>query len=104
MAKFYGPIGFVEMVETSPGVHEEMIVERNYCGNVNRIVSRSQTTDQINDNINMSMEFSIVANPYAMDHYHLMRYVKFRGVAWTITSVTEQYPRLILSVGGVYNG
>lgn len=104
MAKFYGSIGFATMVETSPGVYEEQIVERNYCGDINRISSRTQPTNQLNDNVTMSMEFSIVADLYAIKHYHLMRYVKFRDVAWTITSITEQRPRLILSVGGVYNG
>lgn len=104
MAKFHGLIGFVEHVDNGSGVHEEKIVERVYYGDANRISHRLQPADQLNDNLYMSMEFSIISDPYAMRNYHLMRYVKFKGTAWKITNVTEQYPRLILSVGGVYNG
>ena len=32
-----------------------------------------------------------------------MRYVEFMGAKWKISSVEVQYPRLILTVGGVYN-
>lgn len=104
MAKFYGVVGFVEHQETSPGVHKEITVERPYYGDMNRNSYRFQPAEQLNDHINVNNEFSIVSDPYAMQNYHLMRYVKFRDTAWKITNVIEQYPRLILSVGGVYNG
>lgn len=104
MAKFYGLIGFVEQVETAPGVYAEQIVERPYPGDANRITHRSQPAGQLNDNLSMSTEFSIISDPYAIRNFRFMRYVKFKGTAWKITSVAEQYPRLILSVGGVYNG
>lgn len=104
MAKFYGEIGYIETVETEPGIFEEQVIKRNYSGDLLRNSRRLQTTDQINDNINISNELSIVADPYANDHFHNMRYAMFNGTAWKITNVEVQYPRLILTLGGVYHG
>ena len=104
MAKFYGVIGYAETVETRPGVHEEQITERTYFGDLTRNTRRLQTADQLNDNINIANEISIVADPYANDHFHAMRYVEFQGARWKITNVEVKYPRLLLTVGGLYNG
>lgn len=104
MAKFYGAIGYETTVETKPGVWEEQIVERQYYGDLIRNTRRLESSSNLNDNVNVTNEISIVADPYANENFHSMRYVKFMGTAWKITSVEAQYPRLILSVGGVYNG
>lgn len=104
MAKFYGPIGFVKTVETNPGVWEEqLIAERMYYGDVIRNTSEFQTADKLNDDIKVSNEISIVADPFANENFHLMRYVGFMGAKWKISNVEVKYPRLILTVGGVYN-
>lgn len=104
MAKYFGKIGYAEQVETSPGVWEEQITERQYYGDVVRNIRKLESSGDINDNINVSMEISIVADPYAIQNFHAMRYVEFMGSLWKITSVEVNYPRLILSIGGVYNG
>lgn len=104
MGKFYGAIGYAETVETRPGVFVEQITEREYRGELVRNTRRLQTVDQVNDNINVSNEISIIADPYAYNNFHSMRYAKFMGAKWKITNVEVQYPRLVLSVGGVYNG
>ena len=104
MAKFYGAIGYVETVETSPGVWEEQITERNYYSELVRNTSRFQVSDQVNDNVNIANEISIIADPFATQNFHAMRYVEFMGAKWKITNVEVRYPRLILTIGGVYNG
>ena len=104
MAKFYGAIGYVETVETSPGVWEEQITERNYYGELVRNTSRFQVSDQVNDNVNIANEISIIADPFATQNFHAMRYIEFMGAKWKITNVEVRYPRLILTIGGVYNG
>lgn len=103
MAKFYGEIGYAKIVETEPGVWEEKIIKRNYYGDIIRNTRSLQTSDNVNDNINISNEISIVADPYANENFHSMRYVYFMGAKWKITSVEVKYPRLILSIGGLYN-
>ena len=104
MAKYYGKIGFAESVESAPGVHVEKIVERNYYGERVRNSRRLQSANQLNDNINISNEISIVADPYADKNFHMMRYIEFMGTKWKISNVEVQPPRLILTAGGVWNG
>ena len=104
MAKYYGAIGYAETVETAPGVYEEQITERNYYGELVRNTRRLQTSDQVNDNINIANEISIIADPFATQNFHAMRYIEFMGAKWKITNVEVRYPRLILTIGGLYNG
>ncbi len=104
MAKFYGAIGYAVTEETKPGVWTEKITERMYYGDLTRNTRKLQSTDQLNDNINVANEISIVADPFANENFHSMKYVEFMGAKWKIISVEVQYPRLILTVGGVYNG
>lgn len=104
MAKFFGVIGYSVTNETSPGVWEEDIIERDYYGDLVRNVRKTQSSDGLNDDINVANEISIVADPFANENFHSMRYVHFMGAKWKIMSVEVQYPRLILTIGGVYNG
>lgn len=103
MAKIYGVIGYGKTVETTPGVWEEQITERPYYGELVRNTRRLQTSDALNDNINVANEISIVADSFANENFHAMRYVEFMGAKWKVTNVEVQYPRLILTIGGVYN-
>lgn len=104
MAKWYGKIGYAVTVEATPGDWVEEITERSYYGDVIRNSRLLQNASGINDNINIANQFSIVADPYAKQNFHVMRYIEFMGTKWKITNVEVQYPRLILTAGGVYNG
>lgn len=104
MAKFFGPIGFAELVETEPGIWTEKITERSYYGELTRNTRILQNSASVNDNINVTNEISIVADPYAEQNFHTIRYVKFEGTKWKISNVEVQFPRLRLIMGGVYNG
>ena len=104
MAKFYGVIGFAATVETDPGVWEEQIIERHYYGDVIRNRRMLQTpSNTVNDNVNISNEISIVADPYAEQNMYAMRYIEFKGNKWKITNIDVNYPRLTLTIGGLYN-
>jgi hypothetical protein len=97
-------IGYAEeTVETVPGVWEEQITERKYYGDAIRNTRLLQNSGGINDNVNVSMQISIVADPYANQNFHAIRYIEFMGTNWKITNVEVQYPRLILTIGGLYN-
>lgn len=104
MAKFYGVIGFADTVETAPGVWRDEITEHKYYIDVHRNFSQHQSSNQLNDNINVANKLSIIADPYANKKIHSIRYVEFMGTNWTVTDVEVQYPRLMLTIGGVYNG
>ena len=106
MAKWSGKVGYIstEEVETAPGVWEGIPTEREYYGDLIRNHKRFEQAQQVNDNITLQNEVSIVADPYAVQHFHEIRYVMIGETAWKVTAVDVQYPRLSLSIGGVYNG
>lgn len=104
MAKFYGAIGYGETTETSPGVYVDVVTERQYFGDVVKNIARHETGENLNDNITVNNQLSIIADPFAYNHFHTMRYVSWMGALWKITSVDVQRPRLVLTIGGVYNG
>lgn len=104
MAKWFGKIGFDRgTVETAPGVWQPSIVEKSYFGDVQRNSRRLQTSDKVNDDLNISNEISIVADPYANENFHKIRYAVFMKTKWKVTDVEVQYPRLILTLGGEWN-
>lgn len=105
MAKWYGVIGYAETVEKTPGVWKEEITERNYSGDVIRNTSRwSTSSDSTNDDLTVNNQISILADPFAYQNFHSIKYLEFMGAKWKVNSVdASQYPRLILTIGGVYN-
>ena len=104
MAKFYGKIGYAITEETKPGVYKEQITERQYYGDLVRNTRRLQTSNQLNDNVNVANEISIVSDPFANENFHFMRYAMFMGTKWKVSNIDVQYPRLVLTLGEVYNG
>lgn len=104
MAKFYGKVGYGITKETKPGVWEVVIEERFYYGDVIKNSRRWQSTEYLNDNLNIDNQFSIIADPYAINNFHTIRYVEWMGTRWKVNTVDVEYPRLTLTVGGVYNG
>lgn len=103
MSKWYGNVGFSETVEYEPGAWDQQIVDRPYYGDVTSSHWKRQNSGGVNDDINLSNQISIVADPYAVQHCSKITYVEFMGEKWKVTDVEIQYPRLILSVGGVFN-
>lgn len=105
MAKFYGEIGYsLESQEISPGVYDDVIVERKYYGDIIRNAMNSRDGEQINNDLTLANSFSIIADAYAQNHFFAMKYIKWAGTLWSITQVEVKSPRLILRIGGVYNG
>lgn len=103
MARFYGPVGYI-CEETKNDITKEVPYERFYKGD---LVSNNRRMEQgigVNDDISVSNQISIVADPYALSHIFAMRYVKWMGSAWKVSNVDVQTPRLILTLGGLYHG
>lgn len=106
MAKFFGEIGYGETVETpsGSGVWVDNIVERSYFGDVVRNTRKLQEGEQLNNDISVNNSISIVADAYANEHFFAIRYIRWMGALWTVSDVEVQSPRLLLRLGGVYNG
>lgn len=103
MAKFFGMIGFMETKETTPGVWTEEISEREYYGDVLSLNRKLELGEHLNDDINVNNRISILADPFAFERFSAIRYVSWMGAKWKVSNVEVQYPRLILSIGGIYN-
>jgi hypothetical protein len=106
MAKFFGPIGYGETLETEPGsgVWADHIVEYEYYGDVIRNTRKLQEGESLNQDLSVGNSISIVADAYANEHFFAIRYIKWAGTLWTVSDVEVQSPRLLLRLGGVYNG
>ena len=104
MAKFCGIIGYAETKDDGHGVWKEQIVEKKHYGDVLQNTIRYQQSGNLNDNIVITNRISIIADKFAMENSHLIRYVEFMGTKWKISNIEVQYPRLILTLGDVYNG
>ena len=104
MPKFYGVIGYGETVETSPGVYVDQITERSYFGDVLRNTRRLREGESLNNDLSVGNSISIVADAYANEHFHAIRYISWAGALWTVSEVDVESPRLKLRLGEVYNG
>ena len=104
MAKFYGPIGYARLEESKPGVWTEDVVEKNYRGDIILDQRRWQSDEKVNDNINIDNSISIIADIYAYENLGFMKYIVWNGVPWKIQSFSINRPRIVLQIGGVYNG
>lgn len=104
MSKWYGKIGYAETIESEPGIWEDRITEHSYYGEtVRNWIKKFQSSNEVNDNINLVNSISILADPFAVKNLGNMRYITFMGSNWKITDVEVQYPRMILTIGGLYN-
>lgn len=104
MPRFYAMVGYAVSEETAPGVWEDHVIERPYYGDLVRNVRRFENKSQLNDNVRISNNFSIVADEYAYANFHTIRYITYNGTKWKVESVdASQPPRLVLEAGEVYN-
>lgn len=104
MAKFYGKVGYVRTVEKSFGVYDEVTTVRRIGGDLLKNRRKMKDGSDVNPGITISNEISFIADAYAREHYFQIRWVEFQGSKWSVSDVTVDYPRLTLTLGGLYNG
>lgn len=104
MAKWFGKVGYIKTEETAPGVFEEVKTEIEYYGDLTRNHRRWESSKELNDNVTLQSEVSIISDHYALQNFQYIRYIEYMGSYWKVTSVDVQYPRIVMSIGGVYSG
>lgn len=105
MSKWFGKIGFVlPTQEVEPGVWNSPVEEHEYYGDMTSNRWKRQSSGEINDNLNLTNVLSILADPFALENHSYIAYVEILGSKWKVSDVELQYPRMILSIGGVWNG
>jgi len=105
MARFHGTVGFAVMEETRPGIYEEIYKERPYKGNVLRRSRQWNQTENLNDDLSINNDISIISDSFAKAHFGVMRYVHWMDQYFEITSATidVERHRITLTLGGVFN-
>ena len=105
MNRFHGKVGYAESsVQTAPGVWNDVITAISYFGNVTRNTRQLREGSLVNDDITVGNNISIIADAYAVENFMNIRHIEWQGSLWTVTAVEVQAPRLILTLGGIYNG
>lgn len=106
MSKFFGNIGFTKAVEEpeGSGIYKNKIVVKKYRGDILRNIQRSDSNSVIIDNVTLSNQLSIVSDPYIRENVGFIAYAEYMGTRWKVTSIEVKYPRLLLTLGGIYNG
>lgn len=104
MAKFFGKVGYAHTVDQGNGVHKEVVTEREYYGDVLNPARRLTDSDKVNSDVEARNMISVLADDYATENIFAIRFVWWGGTRWKVTYVENKRPRLILTLGGVYNG
>lgn len=103
--RFHGKVGFVRTVEDEGSVFKEVATEKPYFGDILKISNKYEPSNKLNDDLILRNEISIIADSYAYENFQYIRYVRLLGAKWEVTSATlGERPRIILQIGGVYNG
>lgn len=107
MARFFGIVGFEDGEhEVEPGIWvPAQMIERNYFGTVlKRQRKWDGSSEGVNDDVNLTNRISIVADDYMHHHLSAIKYVILYDTYWKVVSFEIQRPRIILNLGGVWNG
>lgn len=105
-SRWSGRIGFVytEEIPEGSGLWKQRIEIKPFHGNVNRSIRRWQPAEKVNDDISLNNEISVTMTPYLEKNFYAVRFISFMGTWWKVNTVTMDYPRFTLDIGGVYNG
>lgn len=103
--KFSGKIGFVNgSIEIEPDVWVPNIIERHYTGDMKRSYRKYQSGEYLNDNMRLNNQIEIISDLYLRQNWPSILYVLWDGVRWKVNTTEVGYPKLVLEIGGVYNG
>lgn len=104
MNRWYGRIGFADTVEVRKGYFDYNIIEKKFYGDIKKNIQRSENGESVIDDLNVSNQISIIADSFAMGNFQKIKYIEFYGAFWKVNSIEVQAPRLILTIGGLWNG
>lgn len=108
MAKYAGLVGYVTQEEKVPGVWSTVADPKPMRGDIIRASASSQndgrlSSDKINKDVTLNHRVSLVGDAYAFGNYYNIKWIEIDGAKWEVSSVELQRPRLIVTVGGLWN-
>jgi hypothetical protein len=102
--RFFGKVGYGVAGESENGVWSDQITEKEYYGDVVQNSRRLVADEHLNQELAVEVSISILADAFANEHFHAIKYVEWQGALWSVSTVKPERPRLVLRLGGVYNG
>lgn len=102
--KYFGRVGFVKYEESSPGVWRTIVTEKKYRGDVLQNRANINPSDSVSDELRLSNRISIICDSFAIENFQWIKYIEYLGTMWIVSLAEVQRPRVILTMGGVYNG
>lgn len=104
MAKYAGLVGYVTQEQTAPSVWSPVEYPKRMKGDIIRQSSSTQNDDKINSDLTLNHRVSLIGDAYAFSSYFNIKWIEIDGRKWEVTSVEVQRPRIIVTLGGPWNG
>ena len=106
MAQYSGMLGYVMPAkEDPPGIWKpSAVVEKLGRGDLIGQTINNEDVGGLSDGITINNQLSIIMDPFVNKNLESLKYVILYGTRWEIKSMTINRPRVILTLGGVYNG
>lgn len=106
MNRFYGVVGYIQQVEDPPDSDKwkEVTTTREYFGEIVKENRRWEPGDSTIDNLTVTNKIRILADDFAFQNCSAIRFVRWMGCDWKVVNAEVDHPRIVLSLGGVYNG
>jgi hypothetical protein len=103
MAKFTGKVGFIEFVESEPGLFRPVVIEKSFSGDLLLDRRGWKASEHTSGDVFVSNRISLLANADLVNNLANIKYVIFMGVKWKVATFEILLPRVILTLGEVYN-
>jgi hypothetical protein len=109
MARFTGLVGYVTQEESVPGVWSQSETPKMMKGDIirqsitNGKGDRVADSGKVNDDVSLGHRVSLIGDAYAFANCFNMKWVQINGIKWSISSIEMQRPRIIVSLGGMWN-
>lgn len=110
MSKFTGLVGFITQEESIPGVWSPIENSKKMRGDLisssatNGNGSRIADSGKVNDDVSLNHRVSLLGDYYTFNNYLNIKWIQIGGRKLEVSSIELQRPRVILTVGGLWNG
>lgn len=100
--KWFGEIGYFVESNNVDGIVTDSFITQQYYGDIIKDYKTNTSENAVNEDFELSNRISVVADPYLISHFHKIAWISFMETKFKVRSVELQYPRLIVSLGGVF--
>lgn len=104
MTRYAGNIGFYSGETNNDGIVTPSYTDHKMRGDTFTVRALRTESQQRQDDLSFSNQLSLLGDQYSFENFSNIVYAEFMGQKWKVTSVEIQYPRMTLTLGGIWNG